>query len=193
MKNERKNNRAKKSKSVRRKLPGLHKLLTNESLNKLSEPAEPTILREGSSLLPSFLGDGEVNALFPVDTFLSHGDERAIHARITRVNPEKSQENACDARNTLATRAVLAHSANTDMADQNAQHGSSKKKYRKLPKQSLTVDPELAELAKKYFRITRHGSLTGFVENKLKAEFQKDAARIRATGMKVPEWILKKP
>lgn len=68
----------------------------------------------------------------------------------------------------------------------------SKKGSARKPKQTLTVNEELAELAKKYFRITRHGSLTGFVQNKILSEIRKDAAKIKASGIKIPDWIFTK-
>lgn len=70
----------------------------------------------------------------------------------------------------------------------------SEKPKKRLPKKTLTLtpNPELVALAKQHFPHTRHYNITGWLNRALMRELRKDAGRMRAAGIKVPEWLFLK-
>lgn len=67
------------------------------------------------------------------------------------------------------------------------------KKPRKIKKTlTLTPNPELVAVAKEHFANTRHENITTWLNKALMRELRKDAAKIRAAGIKIPEWIFSK-
>lgn len=70
-------------------------------------------------------------------------------------------------------------------------HAQNKSQGRKAPR-NITLDPELLPIADRYFGTTKYGSLSGFVNAKLRTEFVKAASVIRAIGVEIPDSILKK-
>jgi hypothetical protein len=75
---------------------------------------------------------------------------------------------------------------------------SASAKSRKAPKRvvkptlTLTPNPELVAIAKEHFANTRHGNITTWLNKALLRELRKDAGKIRAAGIKIPEWLFLK-
>jgi hypothetical protein len=57
---------------------------------------------------------------------------------------------------------------------------------------NLSLDSELVEIATRHFKKTRHGSLSGFVEAKLRSEFRTLATALRQAGFTIPESVFLK-
>jgi hypothetical protein len=57
---------------------------------------------------------------------------------------------------------------------------------------NLSLDSELVEIATRHFKKTRHGSLSGFVESKLRSEFRALASALRQAGFTIPESVFMK-
>lgn len=57
---------------------------------------------------------------------------------------------------------------------------------------NLVMDAEVVDAAKRYFATTRHGSVSAFVERKLRELLRKDAAKVRAKGIKIPQVVFAK-
>lgn len=57
---------------------------------------------------------------------------------------------------------------------------------------NLSLDYELTAIAIKYFKTTKYGSLSGFVESKLTAEYRSKAAHLRANKVKLPPSLFEK-
>lgn len=51
---------------------------------------------------------------------------------------------------------------------------------------NLYLDPDLVEIAKKHFKTTRYGSLSGFVEARIRHELRKQSPKLRKKGVKLP-------
>jgi hypothetical protein len=67
-------------------------------------------------------------------------------------------------------------------------------KKKKRPKKTLTItpDPELVAIAKEHFANTRQGNITTWFNRALKRALAKDAGKMRAAGIKIPEWLFLK-
>jgi hypothetical protein len=57
---------------------------------------------------------------------------------------------------------------------------------------NLVMDSEVVEAAKAYFATTRDGSVSAFVERQLRAMLRRDAAKVRAKGIKIPAVVFDK-
>jgi hypothetical protein len=57
---------------------------------------------------------------------------------------------------------------------------------------TLTPKPELVALAKQHFPHTRHYNITTWLNRALMRELRKDAAKMRAAGIQVPDWLFLK-
>jgi hypothetical protein len=51
---------------------------------------------------------------------------------------------------------------------------------------NLSLDSDLVEIATRHFKNTRHGSLSGFVEARLRSEFRTLAPALRQAGFVLP-------
>jgi hypothetical protein len=60
------------------------------------------------------------------------------------------------------------------------------------PTLTLTPNPELVAIAKEHFANTRHGNITSWLNKALLRELRKDAGKIRAAGIEIPEWLFLK-
>lgn len=98
-----------------------------------------------------------------------------------RTTKEEIKEKNGSARNYVDLYAQCAHSAH--MPNQS----STYKGYTGGKKRTnLSLDGKLVEIATKHFPATRHGSLSGFVENAIRKEFKAMAPKLRKAGFKLP-------
>lgn len=200
MKNSDQNNPKKKSNSVRRKFTGLDKLQPNQPLDKLSK-IRPALTSEISPALFGNVGDGKLGSLLlPGSSGLLFGGHvertnKRIHAGITRVKSGSPQEKSNNPGKILARPGGCRVYTGTVMADLSANQGGTPKPKKQRKAQhgtELTINPELAALAKEHFETTRYKSLTGFVNKALLREMRKRASEIKAKGLKVPDWLFLK-
>lgn len=104
-----------------------------------------------------------------------------------RTKSETTTKNPHCTHKVIVVQAHCAHSA--DMAKPNSTtrgYAGSKKRT------NLSLDSELVEIAQKHFPATRHGSLSGFVENSIRREFRALAPKLRRAGFKLPESLFVK-
>lgn len=57
---------------------------------------------------------------------------------------------------------------------------------------NLSLSSELVSLARKYFPLTAHGSVSGFVDSCLRRELSSKAPRIRKCGLTIPGTVFEK-
>lgn len=84
---------------------------------------------------------------------------------------------------------MCAHNAHYGVILKAAPHSNSTTKgyARGKKRTNLSLDRELVRIATQHFARTRHGSLSGFVENALRREFRAAAASLRQAGVALPE------
>lgn len=177
--------------SLRRKLASLPKLVPQQHLNQSSE-GNPASRSKNLPALPGGVGQREINPLPLAVGRLLRTAVSLFHAPNVRTETESRKKKSHDAHKHVANGSLCPHTV--PMPKTNSPTGASATKGYANGKRrtNISIQGALADMALKHLPATRHGSLSGFVENMLKREFKARAPMLRKGGHKVPPEVFAK-
>lgn len=170
----------------RRQLPHADKLRPDQLFDQLGK-LDSASTRERFTLEASVIRESEVLRLALACGRLSGGGLPLHTGGNVRTKSVSATQNADYPHKTIAASAHSAHSARMSKDNSTTKGYAGSKK-----RTNLSLDGELVEIAQKHFPATRHGSLSGFVENAIRREFRAMAPKLRKAGFKLPETLFVK-